>query len=242
MDGQFVSMDSLPSRGKVYPDDIEIYVKPLNIKEQMDMSRYGVTEAEYFRILLNGISIHGDFPKNELLFHDVQFLDLVRRLYTFDIEEEIKIDNIICEDCGEEFQGSFHFHELHFTDYADDAFQQEYTFSDGTTICVEPIRIKDFIDAGRKYFSSKKFSLTDIYLGYLVLCVTEVKDSTFKNKELMQDFLYNYFGNLYMAKDKKILKKIEEKSVSFVEPLKLTCPKCGEIVEVSVSPTTQFQQ
>lgn len=242
MDGQFVSLESLPSKGKKYPEDIEIYVKPLSIKEQMDMSRYGVTEAEYFKILLNGISIRGDFPKNQLFFHDVQFLDLVRRLYTFDIEEQIQIEDVVCDTCGESFKGSFHFHEIHFTDFSDDAFHQEYTFSDGTTICVEPIRIKDFIDAGRKYFSSKKFSITDIYLGYLVLCVTEVKDSIFKDKDLMQDFLYNYFGNLYMAKDKKILKEIEEKSVSFVEPLKLICPKCGEVVEVSVAPTTQFQQ
>ena len=45
MDGQLVRVDQLPSKGKVYPEDIEIYVKPLTIKEQMDMSRYGVSEA-----------------------------------------------------------------------------------------------------------------------------------------------------------------------------------------------------
>ena len=241
MDGQFVSVDSLPSKGRPYPEDIEIYVKPLTIKEQMEMDRYGITEAEYFKILLSGISVRGEFDKGNLLFHDVQFLDLVRRLYTFDIEEEIQIDTV-CQDCGEEFKGTFHFHELRFSDFGEDAFDQEYTFSDGTTIYVEPVKIRDFINAGRKYFSSKKFSVTDIYLGYLTLCVKEVKDSTFKNRELMQDFLYDYFGNLYMAKDKKILKAIEDKTVSFVEPLKLTCPKCGEIVEVTVSPTTSFQQ
>ena len=241
MDGQFVSMDSLPSKGKVYPEGIEIYVKPLTIKEQMEMDRYGVTESEYFRTLLKGISIHGEFDKGNLLFHDVQFLDLVRRLYTFDIEEEIQID-AQCAYCEEEFKGSFHFHELHFSDFEDDAFDQEYTFSDGLTIKVEPIKVIDFIEAGRKYFSSKKFSVTDIYLGYLSLCVTDVKDRNFKNKELMQDFLYDYFGNLYMAKDKKILKAIEDKTVSFVEPIKLICPKCGEEVEVTVSPTTRFQQ
>ena len=123
MDGQFVSLESLPSKGKKYPEDIEIYVKPLSIKEQMDMSRYGVTEAEYFKILLNGISIRGDFPKNQLFFHDVQFLDLVRRLYTFDIEEQIQIEDVVCDTCGESFKGSFHFHEIHFTDFSDDAFK-----------------------------------------------------------------------------------------------------------------------
>ena len=242
MDGQLVRTDMLPSKGQTYPEDIEIYVKPLTIKEQMDMSRYGVTEAEYFKILLDGISTRGGFPRNRLLFHDVQFLDLVRRLFTFDIEEEIKIEKITCQDCNEEFDGSFKFQELEFTDFPEDAFEQEYTFSDGLQIKVAPILIKDFIDAGRKYFSAKKFSTTDIYLGYLVLCVTEVVDREFKTKEAMQDFLYNYFGELYMAKDKKILQIIEDKTVSFVKPIKLVCPKCGEVVEVSVSPTTSFQQ
>ena len=58
----------------------------------------------------------------------------------------------------------------------------------------------------------------------------------------MQDFLYDYFGNLYMAKDKKILDELDEKSASVIVPLKLTCPKCGEIVEVAVNPSYQFQQ
>ena len=33
MEGQLVPLGNLPSKGKPYPEDIEIYVRPLNIKE-----------------------------------------------------------------------------------------------------------------------------------------------------------------------------------------------------------------
>ena len=36
MEGQLVALDVLPSKGEIYPKDIEIYVKPLSIKQQMD--------------------------------------------------------------------------------------------------------------------------------------------------------------------------------------------------------------
>ena len=78
MNGQQVRFDSLPSQGKLYPEDIEIYIRPVTIKEQIDMDRYGITQAEYYRKVLEGITIQGSFPKNKLLFHDVQLLDLER--------------------------------------------------------------------------------------------------------------------------------------------------------------------
>ena len=71
--GQNVTLESLPSKGRTYPEDLEIFVKPLSIKEQMDMSRFGITEAEYFRVLLNGITCvsESNFPKKSLYLHDV---------------------------------------------------------------------------------------------------------------------------------------------------------------------------
>ena len=74
-----------------YPKDIEIYIKPLSIKEQIDMERYGISDAEYFQMILNGITIHGDFNKRNLLHSDIQFIDVVRRLFSFDVKDsEIK--------------------------------------------------------------------------------------------------------------------------------------------------------
>ena len=99
MDGQLVSLEQLPSKGKPYPKDIEIYVRPLPIKQQMDMDRYGVSQAEYYQILLDGVTIKGgdgEFSKYDLLFYDVHFIDLVRRLFTFDPEEKITIKDVAC--------------------------------------------------------------------------------------------------------------------------------------------------
>ena len=70
MEGQLVALDVLPSKGEIYPKDIEIYVKPLSIKQQMDMDRYGISQAEYYQLLLNGITVRGEYDKNNLLFYD----------------------------------------------------------------------------------------------------------------------------------------------------------------------------
>ena len=67
MEGQLIPLTQLPSKGKPYPKDIEIYVQPLVIKDQMDMDRYGVSQAEYYQILLDGITIKGDYDKGDLL-------------------------------------------------------------------------------------------------------------------------------------------------------------------------------
>ena len=74
MDGQRVDFHYLPSHGVKYPDDIEIYVKPLSVKEQIDMERYGISDAECFQIILDGITIKGNFNKNNLLHSDTIFL------------------------------------------------------------------------------------------------------------------------------------------------------------------------
>ena len=138
MEGQVVSLLQLPSKGLKYPKDIEIYVRPLSVKQQMDMDRFGVTQAEYYRILLNGITIHGDFDKQDLFFYDVHFLDLVRRLFTFDPEEKISVRNIECTNpyCNGKVNIDFMTSELHCTDFNEDIFDKEFTFSDGLTVVI----------------------------------------------------------------------------------------------------------
>ena len=54
------------------------------------MDRYGITQAEYFQIILNGITIHGNFNKNNLLHADVQFMDIVRKEEGIDASRETK--------------------------------------------------------------------------------------------------------------------------------------------------------
>ena len=40
----------------------------------------------------------------------------------------------------------------------------------------------------------------------------------------------------------KVLRKIENETVSKVEPIKVICPNCGENMEVEVSPSMTFWQ
>lgn len=244
MEGQLVALNMLPSKGKLYPEDIEIYVRPLSIKQQMDMDRYGISQAEYYQLLLNGITIRGDYDKNELLFYDVHFLDLVRRLFTFDPEEKISIKNIACSNpyCNGELRLDFFTSELECTDYKDDIYGKEFTFTDGLSIVVSPITVTDYIEMSRQYITNKKGSLSDVLMAYFAFCVQEVKERQFKDKEHMRRFLVEYFSNLYKNKDIKILRTIEKETISSVKPKTVICPVCGENVEVTVTPSASFWQ
>lgn len=245
MDGQLIKLESLPSKGKTYPQDMEIYVKPLSIKEQMDMDRYGITQAEYYQIVLDGITIKGNYNVNKLWFYDVQFMDLVRRLYTFDIDEEIEVTDYPCSDryCTGTVNYLFTIDQIQYTDFPDDIFGKEFTFSDGLTVTVQPLTILDFITLSKKYASNgKQIPSSETLLSYFVYCIKEIKDRTFKDEKHRAEFLIEYLGGLTKYKDQKVLRQIEDETTISMVPFKAVCPECGAEVEVKVTPYSTFRQ
>ena len=250
MDGQLVELNQLPSRGYGYPQDIEIYVKPLTIKEQIDMERFGISDAEYFRILLNGITIHGNFDKNNLLHSDVQFMDVVRRLFSFNTNEKIKIENCTCihPDCEHKFNYEFTMDELYFTDFEEDIFGKHFVFGEGTDdeleVVVFPITVSEYINMSKQFRNNtdKKTILSAMYTEYMCTCIREIVGREFKDMRDRNAFLRSYINDLCMAKDKNILKEIVDKTIIKIEPFKLICESCGRETEVVVTPTSNFQQ
>lgn len=245
MDGQLVQLEVLPTKGIKYPEETEIYIKPLSIKEQIDMDRYGISQAEYYQKVLDGITVKGIFNKHDLYFHDVQFLDLVRRLYTFDLKEEICAKNYPCiyRDCEGAVDYSFTFDQISFTEIAAESFDKEYIFSDGLEVVTGPLTIKEFISMCKKYVSNKSVvNESDIYIAYFVYCIKEAKDRVFENREACNKFLFDYIGNLVKNSDRKILDEIELNTSSNVEPFEVVCPSCKRITEVKIEPSTRFQQ
>mgnify|MGYP003304519121 CR=1 FL=1 len=249
MDGQRVDFNFLPSRGIKYPDDIEIYVSPLPIKEQIDMERYGISDAEYFQILLNGITIHGNFNKNNLLHSDVQFMDIVRRLYTFDTDDAITIKDYECpyRDCDGTVDFSFKINEIEFTDFNEDIFGKEFVLREGTedevTVVVSPLTSAEYIAMSKKFQKpSRKDALSSMYTDYLCACIREIKDREFRNERERDAFLKGLIENTCMAKHKKVFKQIVEESIVKVKPFITYCPECGRQMEVEVRPTSNFQQ
>ena len=250
MDGQLVEFKNLPSQGYGYPEDIEIYVKPLTIKEQIDMDRYGISQAEYFQIILDGISVHGNFNKNNLLYADVQFIDIVRRLYSFDTKDKIILKGETCvyKDCRHEFDFEFTMDKIEFTDFNKDIFGKHFTFGEGTEeeleVTVSPLTITEFISMSKKarLYQGKKTALSDTFFEYCCICIRDIIGREFKNMNDRNAFLKSYLGSLTSAKDKKVLKAIEDETVITVKPFKLICDNCGRETEVLVQPTSNFQQ
>lgn len=250
MDGQRVDLTDLPSRGYSYPKDIEIYVKPLSIKEQIDMERFGISDAEYFNMILNGITIHGNFNKRNLLHSDVQFIDIVRRLFSFDLKDKIRIDDCTClyPDCNHKFSYEFTVDQIEFSDFNEDIFNKHFTFGEGTEdeleVVVSPITIDEYIKMSKEFRNNtdKKSAMSSMYTDYMCGCIREVVGRTFKDLKDRNAFLKNYIENIYMAKDKKLLKQIIDETIIKVEPFKLLCESCGRETEVVVTPTANFQQ
>lgn len=255
----------LPSRGVPYPENIEIAVAPLSIRERRMLE--GATQAEYYRNLLNGITVYGDFDKNDLIFHDVNFLDLVRRIYTFEKDKKITISGYTCSNCGnDDTKVSFDFTDLEFEDFAEGIFGKTevlkneegeevnvyipgkaYTFSDGLTIYARPMTVKDYIEMSAKYLTNfsdnrRQEKLADLYIGLFSYLITAVKDREYKDDEARREFIADYIGNLYKDSDAKILDKIEEDMSIILKPIKTICPSCGNEIEVYVNPSMTFQQ
>ena len=249
MDGQRVDYHYLPSQGIMYPDDIEIYVKPLSVKEQIDMERFGISDAEYFQIILDGITIKGNFNKNNLLHSDVQFMDIIRRLYTFDTDDAITIKDYECpyNDCEGKIDYSFKMTNLDFTEFSKDIFGKEFVLREGTedevTVVVSPLTVEVYIKMSKQFKKpSKKDALSTMYTDYLCACIREVKDREFENERTRNNFLKKLIDETCMNKHKKVMKQIVEETMIKVKPFEAVCPECGRIVEVEVRPTSNFQQ
>src|SRR5574344_969821 len=174
LDFKPVNLTWMPSKGIPYPDNIEVSVAPLSITERKCLE--GATQADYYRKLLKGINIAGGpFKKEDLIFADVQFLDLVRRIYTFETDKKIIIEGYPCMHCHKEnVKAKFKFDDIEFGDLPEDAFFRKenkineetgeaeekvlrgkiYTFSDGLKAAVYPLTVGDYIDMATRYLSN----------------------------------------------------------------------------------------
>lgn len=244
---QIVDTEKLPSKGKFYPDNIEIYVKPLTIKEQLDIDRYGISRAEYYRRLKNSIVVKGNFNVDNLLFNDAEYLDLFRRLLSFDLSDTLIIKDYICgtilDDnsyCSNKLNFDFKFSQIEFSDFKC-GISEEYTFSDGLRIKCKPVTLKDYIELCNKYLMSND-NTSDFIIGYYTKMVTEVIDREFKDRKALDNFLVEYFSNISLYKDKIILEDLMDKYTSSSLPFYTICPKCGNKVEVIVDKDSRFHQ
>lgn len=261
-----VPFDILPSKGVPYPKNIEILVAPMRIRERRQLE--GATQSMYYEKLLEGIQINGGmFDKRKLLFADVQFLDLVRRVHSFELDKDITITGYTCEHCGEPCEVSFKFDEIDFEELPADIFEtvkrgkdeetgepleikypgKLYKFSDGTEVVVSPLTIADYIDLSTRYLSNVtekniKNKLADVYVAQFTYLIKEVIGQKFLSDDFKRKFVNEYICNLYKAEDERTLDKIESDTVINIKPIIRSCSNCGELMEVYVQASLSFQQ
>lgn len=261
-----VPFDILPSKGVPYPKNIEILVAPIRIRERRQLE--GATQATYYEKLLEGIQINGGpFDKKQLLFADVQFLDLVRRIHSFSLDKEINIKEYRCPHCGEVSEVSFKFEEIEFEDFVPDIFEtikkgtddetgepieikypgKLYKFSDGLEVVATPLTVGDYIDLAIKYLSNVTEKnmvnkMADVYIAQFSYLIKEVIGQSFVSDDFRRKFVYDYISNLYKAEDENLLAQIENDTVVDITPILRTCSNCGGNMEVYVQASLTFQQ
>ena len=261
-----VPFDILPSKGVPYPKNIEILVAPIRIRERRQLE--GATQATYYEKLLEGIQINGGpFDKKQLLFADVQFLDLVRRIHSFSLDKEINIKEYRCPHCGEVSEVSFKFEEIEFEDFVPDIFEtikkgtddetgepieikypgKLYKFSDDLEVVATPLTVGDYIDLAIKYLSNVTEKnmvnkMADVYIAQFSYLIKEVIGQSFVSDDFRRKFVYDYISNLYKAEDENLLAQIENDTVVDITPILRTCSNCGGNMEVYVQASLTFQQ
>ena len=261
-----VPFDILPSKGVPYPKNIEILVAPIRIRERRQLE--GATQATYYEKLLEGIQINGGlFDKKQLLFADVQFLDLVRRIHSFDVDKDITVKGYRCPSCGEPSDISFKFTDIEFEDFVPDIFEtvkkgtddetgepieikypgKLYKFSDGLEVVASPLTVGEYIELATKHLSNiseknMQAKVADVYIAQFSYLIKEVVGQKFLSDDFKRKFINDYVGNLYKAEDERLLDTIEKETTVSLVPIRDVCSNCGEIMEVYVQASLNFQQ
>lgn len=264
-----VPLSWLPSKGKDYPETLEIAVAPLTIKERKILE--GSSASEYYRKLLEGVMVSGaTFRPKDILFCDMQFIDLVRRIFTFEIDKKIKVTEYPCPHCRKRnVEVEFMISDIEFEDLKEGLFGSEktmidketgeevktrtigksYKFSDDTEVIVRPITTGEFIDMAARYISNigidghfDSAEMTDAYIGSFTYLIKDVSGGEFKDDKQKREFIFDYISELYKDKDQQVLDDIQEDVATDVKPIYTRCPDCGKEVEVYVQPSLTFRQ
>ena len=261
-----VPLDILPSKGVPYPKNIEILVAPIRIRERRQLE--GATQATYYEKLLEGIQINGGmFDKKKLLLADVQFLDLVRRIHSFDLDKDIVAKDYTCNHCGEKNDVEFKFTDIEFEDFPLDIFEtvkkgtndetgetieikypgKVYKFSDGLEVVAAPLTVGEYIQLAIKYLSNiseknMQNKIADVYIAQFAYLIKKVIGQEFISDDFRHKFICDYVSNLYKVEDERILDNIEHDTTVSIVPIKRVCNECGELMEVYVQASLTFQQ
>ena len=262
-----VNLSWLPSRGTPYPDNMEILVSPVTIKERRLLE--GNSTSQYYRTLLEGITISGaPFKKLDLIYADVQFLDLVRRIYSFEQDKQIYVTGYTCPHCGaEDIKPRFNCTDIEFEDLKEEVFGKEkvlkdaetgeeipqfipgkeYKFADGMTVVASPLTVGEYIDLATKYLSNipeNKIAekMADLYIGEYTYLIKQIPGREFKDDVARREFLEDYLSMLFLDEDQELLDQIEADCTSIMKPVEYKCPECGETVEVYVTPSMKFHK
>lgn len=231
----------LPSGGRFYQDSNDedlkkgiIKLYPMSIAdEEILTNRAYVKNNSVFRILFDSC-MASDYQAKNLLSFDAGFLIYALRKISYG--DDYKFD-VTCDDCGKKFPFTLNVSDIDFPELKDK--EDERTIKlpiSKFTVKMHLLRLKDEEEVARlasQYADEEEYN--DMVFN-LYVRTNSIKDAN--DEELAESDWLDFYSCLPALDRATITKSFEG---SALEPkTKVTCPKCGKIMEMNIPWTPDF--
>jgi hypothetical protein len=210
-----VTPDKLPSKGKCYPDGVQIRYRGYLFGEvqQINASK-GNSFIDMLKNSMAGVEVTG-MQKEVITLPDAMYLSILRKLSTVG-SNEFKL-KYACRHCAEINERVFTQMELQFNDLEVDATSVAVTLSNGVEYVFSPLTFGDTVRLAEGKISSLKKGnlLSDRTANYAAMC-----------RNLTFDKAYTSLFNISSQDDFEILEEIDKLFRHDLKPLIGKCAKC----------------
>ena len=216
-----ISVASLPSKGKVYPDGANISYRPYTFGEIKKVSQSKLSEVDFIDFLLEGITLN--FDPLILTVADLGFIGILRKLSSLGNSSGLYV-NSKCSACSAENKKQLELNSLDFDELTVDfPIIWELTRDNGENyeFHFSPMTIGDF-----KVVLTKK-KTEDVTALLAISCRNHPFEET-----------YAIFESLSLGEADN-LQKVEKYLIHGIKPVEITCA-CGKITTVRLEADQQL--
>ena len=197
-----VEVDTLPSHGKIYPDDFTVYFAPLTFGEMKFLSGSALRDKESIEFFMSKITC--SIPVEDITYFDFFYLTVLIKLATFGSGDY----NIMyeCEKCGSDQVTNFDSSQVIFEELRV-PFPVTAVGSNGETYEFKPMTVGN-------YLKSTIRKVRDDYDEYMAYCLDGIE-----TQQERKDIIREYFNGA----DVSILEIIDASFYHGVQDIQVKC-------------------
>lgn len=171
-----IEVDTLPSQGKIYPEDFAVYFAPLTFGEMKFLSGSAVRDKESIEFFMSKITCN--MPVENLTYFDFFYLTVMIKLATFGTGEYSIIYE--CSKCGSTQETGFVSSEVIFEELRI-PFPVTAVGNNGETYEFKPMTVGN-------YLKSTNRKVKDDYDEYMAYCLVGIETQEERRKIIREQF------------------------------------------------------